>query len=158
MGKKQTYRNMALIHYNHLQNAVTDCIKNNHAIEKQQEVIAYTFSTLACIVAYADNYPFNEMSESILACKYAYNMLKHNADVITFVEFKGGSQFPMEFPVEFPKFEVKWEFQDFNCYHDDQKEAFKELFDDKKVIETLMPIMNGINNFDLFEKENQDGN
>lgn len=148
MDKKQTYRNMALIHYNHLQNAVTDCIKNNHAIEKQQEVIAYTFSTLACIVAYADNYPFNEMSESILACKYAYNMLKHNADVITFVEFKGGSQFPMEFPVEFPKFEVKWEFQDFNCYHDDQKEAFKNLFHNKVVIETLEPIMNSIRDFE----------
>lgn len=63
-------------------------------------------------------------------------MLKHSADVITFAEFKGGFEFPMEFPVEFSKFELKWGFRDFNCHHDDQKETFKELFDDKKVIET----------------------
>lgn len=147
MDKKQTYRNMALIHYNHLNNSVTECIKSNHKIEEQQKVIAYTFSTLACIVVYVDNYPIDEVTKSILACKYAYNMLKHNANVISFVKFEGGFEFPISFPLESPVFEAKWKFQDFDCHHNDQKEAFKELFDDKKVIETLEPIMNSIRDF-----------
>ena len=145
MDKKQTYRNMVQIHYKLLSDAIADYTKGNHTIEKQQEVIAYAFSTLACIVAYADNYPLSEISESILACKYAYNMLKHDADVITFVEFEGTFEFPITFPFTFPKLEVKWKFQDFYCKHPNQKDAFNKLFHDKAVIETLEPIINHIN-------------
>ena len=141
MDKKQTYRNMALIHYKHLSGLIDDYTKNIHTLEKQQEIIAYTFSTLACIVAYADNY-LDKNSNSIKACKYAYNMLKHDSSVVTFIEFKGGFAFTIEFPVEIPVFEVKWEFQNFECKHSDQKDAFKKLFDKKTVIETLEPIIN----------------
>lgn len=101
---------------------------------------AYVFSTLASIVAFADNF-FNTNSNDIKACKYAYNMLKHNHKVITFVELNGGFSFPFTFPLLIPPIDIVWLFQNFKCNHVDQKDAFKNLFDGNPVLSTLEPII-----------------
>lgn len=149
MGDKENvYKCNIQIIYTALEKAIADYIDHGYTTGEMKYINAYSMAVLGAIVAYYDTVKApqsgsNQKNEGkeILACKYANNMLKHDPSIVTHVQSNGGFSFPMSFPLSIEKINIVWKWQELHTKHPEQKAAFKELFANKPVLDTLQQVL-----------------
>ena len=140
--KSVMYKSIIQILYSDLCRAINEYIEHGHCTGDVKYINAYVMAVLGAIAAYKDTViPGETETEEIKACKYANNMLKHDPTIISHITSSGGMHFPMSFPLVIPEIEIVWKWQDLNAHHEDQKNAFKELFAGKPVLQTLNNVL-----------------
>lgn len=141
-SKEDVYVSNIRVLYSDLKKAINNYIDHGHTTGEVKYINAYLMATIGAIVAYKDTVlKTQEESYEIKACKYANNMLKHDPEIITHIKPVGGFEFPIFFPLEIPEIDVIWKWQDLYSKHSDQKKAFKELFAEQSVLETMESVL-----------------
>lgn len=150
MNKPEQYKSNIEIVFNDLKRSINDFCNGGHTSGDLRYINAYLNATLGAIAAYFDTtLKLNFMDrtsepEVIQAIKYANNMIKHDEEIVTHVEPAGGISFPGELPIEFEPIQIIWKVQNLEARYECQKDAFRKLFNNKDVMETLEPIVNSI--------------
>lgn len=145
MNGKQNLQNNFEIMYKGLLNAVAQYLGHGHAASKIDEIEAYLVATIHALMDYADR--FLQDDESILACRYVNNTIKHADGFVTHKEVTGGFSFPITFPLEIEEIKIVWKrCAELECRYKNQKNAYQNCFAGKPLVETLQPIADMIRN------------
>lgn len=140
--KEAVYKSNLQILFSDLHQAVKDYIDYGHTNGEVKYINAYLMAVLGAIAAYKDTVLKGQKeTDEIKACKYANNMLKHDPTIITPMTPTGGAGFPISFPLVIPQISIVWKWQDLQSKHEDQKDAFKDLFAEKSVLDTLYQVL-----------------
>lgn len=136
---KEVFRSNFRIQYNQLVEAIQKYKEEGHLRGETQYIESYLASTIHSIMDYAERYLKED--DVINACRYVNNTIKHNLQLISHKEITGGLEFPMSFPICVEQVEIVWRYDSsLSCRKPEQKEAFKKVFANNIVLDTLKPI------------------
>lgn len=134
--------------FEQLENAVDEYICSGHCIGEFSFINAYLSATLNAVVAYIDRLiEVKRMLEDdiVEALKFANNLQKHNPQLIRMIKSNGGFEFPFcieEDGFEFIEISIVWdECIGLKTKKSSQKESYEKYFQQRKVIDTLTPII-----------------
>lgn len=143
-GKKNLQNNFRIMFLG-LQNAIKEYLEQGRYSGEIDEVEAYSVASVHALMDYADR--FLKDDDSILACRYVNNTIKHAGGFVTHKEIIGGLTFPISFPLEIEEIKVIWKNNaDLECRYINQKKAYIKCFAGKELLETLNPLADMIEN------------
>ena len=123
--------------YSQLDSSIQDFFKYGYHKREIRYINAYLSATLNAIISYVERLikvGCMSETETVLALKFANNLQKHEAQLISISKPEGG--------FSIPKIEVLWD----DCIglstkYTSQREAYEKLLKKKPIIETLEPIV-----------------
>ena len=133
--------------FDQLEKAVNEYLCNGHSRGEFSFINAYLSATLNAVVSYIDRLiEVKRMLENdmVEALKFANNLQKHNPQLIRMVKSNGGFEFPfcIEDEFEFIEISIVWdECVGLKTRKVSQKESYKKYLQQRKVIDTLKPIV-----------------
>lgn len=148
---KQAKRNNAerniRIKYKNLEKAVEKCNREKGQNGSADEVIAYAPDLVHEIVNYCETVLMlskDETPQRVLGLKYVSNMLKHDETIPYCAIPKGGFHMPMGFPFVSLVQDVYWPKMDYETYHPDQLEAYRQCFEHRNLLPTFVAALEDI--------------
>lgn len=133
--------------YSQLDSSIQDFFKYGYHKREIRYINAYLSATLNAIISYVERLikvGCMSETETVLALKFANNLQKHEAQLISISKPEGGFTLPfsLEGGFSIPKIEVLWD----DCIglsteYTSQREAYEKLLKKKPIIETLEPIV-----------------
>ena len=134
--------------FEQLENAVDEYIRSGHCMGEFSFINAYLSATLNAVVSYIERLiEAGRMQELdvVEALKFANNLQKHNPQLIRIFKPNGGFEFPFcieEDGFEFLEISIVWdECVGLKTRKVSQKESYKKYLQQRKVIDTLKPIV-----------------
>jgi len=146
MDSKEALKSNFQIMYEELQSLINKYVRNTGDRLLERKVEAYLSATIHALVDYSSR--FLKLNSALTACNYVNNTIKHADGFVSYKQIEGGVEFSKDFSIDFPidikPIEVVWRNVDLDCWHDNQKRAYKELFEGKNILDTLAPIVKEI--------------
>lgn len=134
--------------FDQLEKAVNEYLCNGHSRGEFSFINAYLSATLNAVISYIERLiEAGRMQELdvVEALKFANNLQKHNPQLIRIFKPNGGFEFPFcieEDGFEFLEISIVWdECAGLKTRKVSQKESYKKYLQQRKVIDTLKPIV-----------------
>lgn len=153
MNEKEHFQKNFIIMYDNLKKSVSRYITEGYSSSNLSEIESYLDATIHAVVDYSERYLDYE-DNTVKACNYVNNNIKHVLGYASPREVAGGLAFPFSFPTYFEAPKIVWQNKDSLKGHRGQKKAYIDSFVGKDILESLNPIAEKIIN-GVVERQHQ---
>lgn len=131
--------------FNNLNDAIKKYVDAGEWLGELKYINAYLSATIHAMVCYIDKLiEVGRMEESriVQALKYVNNLQKHNPNFVSITKRTGGFIFPISFPFSCELYDVVWaECIGLQTRKQQQKEAYEQFFQHRKILDVLRPVV-----------------